>query len=185
MSTYYSKLVERKIKSKKFYRGVIDFLEDTVRLPNGSVSKRAYIGHHGAAAILPIFEDGSVALVEQYRYPVKKTTLEIPAGKMKAGQTPVSCAKAELSEETGYTAKTMKLLLSYCPSTAFSNEVLRIYIARGLKAGAQHPDKDEFLNLKIVPLKKTYELIKKGKIIDSKTIIALLYYKTFLEKSAL
>lgn len=183
MSKYYSKLVERKIKSKRLYRGVIDFFEDTVRLPDKGTSVRAYIGHHGAAAILPIFENGDVALVEQYRYPVNKITLELPAGKMKAGQTPISCARAELSEETGYSAKTMKLLLSYCPSTAFSNEVLRIYIARGLKAGKQHLDKDEFVNLKIIPLKKACELVEKGKIIDSKTIIALLYYKIFAEKN--
>jgi ADP-ribose pyrophosphatase len=182
MSTHYSKLVERKIKSKKIYKGVIGFNEDTVRLINGKTSTRAYTVHPGASAILPIADDGSIIFVEQYRYPIKTVTLELPAGKLKPRQTPLACAKAELAEETGYRAAKMTKLLDFCPSVAFSDEVLHIFIATGLTAGQTNPDDDEFVNTKKLSFEKALELVKKGKIRDSKTLIALLYYKTFCLK---
>ncbi|MDR0953751.1 MAG: NUDIX hydrolase [Elusimicrobiota bacterium] len=180
MSKHYSKLVERKIKSKKIYSGVIDFKEDTVSLINGKTATRAYIGHPGASAILPILGD-SVVLVEQYRYPVKSVFLEIPAGKKKKGQTPLAVAKAELAEETGYRAKKFTKLITFAPSSAFSDEFLHIYLAQQLVPGKTNFDEDEFLNTKIIPLKKAYKMIEKGEIADSKTIIALLYYKSYCE----
>ncbi|MDR0645743.1 MAG: NUDIX hydrolase [Elusimicrobiota bacterium] len=178
-NNYYSKLKESKIKSKKLYRGAVGFNVDTVRLPNGKKSVRAYIVHPGASAILPIIAD-SVVMVEQYRYPVKDVLLEIPAGKIKSGQTPLACAKAELREETGYKARKFQKLISFNPTCAFADEILHIYLAEKLSPGKTNLDEDEFVNTKIIPLKKAYEMIESGKIKDSKTIIALLYYRTFL-----
>ena len=108
--------------------------------------------------------------------------LEIPAGKLKPRQTPLACAKAELKEETGYTAKTIKKLLTFNTSAAFADENLHIFYATGLKAGERHLDDDEFVNVKWMPLNKVFKMIKAGRITDSKTIIALLYYRAFLEK---
>lgn len=174
--THYSKLVEKKIKSKKIYRGVTGFNVDTVRLVNGKTSFREYMLHPGASAVLA-FIDGKVLFVEQYRYPVKKVTLELPAGKMKKGQSPLACARAELEEETGYKAGKIKKLLSFNTSVAFSDEVLHIYLAENLKRGKMHLDADESVNVKLIDYEKALKMVKSGKITDSKTIIALLYYK--------
>ena len=179
MPKYYSKLLEQKVNSKTVYEGVVNFKVDTVRLINGALSKREYIQHPGASAVLAV-ENGKVLFVEQYRYPVKKVMLEIPAGKLKPRQTPLACAKAELKEETGYSAKTMKKLLTFNTSAAFADENLHIFYASGLKPGKMHLDDDEFVNVKWLPLPRVFKLIKAGKITDSKTLIALLYYKAFL-----
>ena len=181
MSKHYSKLLERKVNSKTIYEGVVNFKVDTVRLINGAVSKREYMQHPGASAVL-VVENGKVLFVEQYRYPVKKVMLEIPAGKLKPRQTPLACAKAELKEETGYTAKTIKKILTFNTSAAFADENLHIFYATGLKAGKTHFDEDEFLNVKWLSLTSALKMVKAGKITDSKTIIALLFYKAFLGK---
>ena len=181
MCKHYSKLLEKKVSSKTIYEGVVGFKVDTVRLINGALSKREYLQHPGASAILAV-ENGKVLLVEQYRYPVKKTMLEIPAGKLKPRQTPLSCAKAELKEETGYSAKSIKKFLTFNTSAAFADEDLHIFLASGLKEGERHLDDDEFVNVKWLSLDKVFKLIKAGKITDSKTLIALLYYKAFLQK---
>lgn len=174
MPKYYNKLKETKVSSKKIWKGVVGFNYDTVRLINGQKATREYMVHPGASAILPILDD-KVVLVQQYRYPVKAVTWEIPAGKMKKGQTPLSCAKAELKEETGYSGK-LKKLVSFYPCNAFSDEELHIFTAVDLKAGKTNFDEDEFLNIKAFPIKTAYEMIKKGKIKDAKTIIALSLY---------
>lgn len=174
--TYYSKLAEKKISSKCIYRGVIGFNVDTVKLVNGQTSSREYTLHPGASAVLA-FIDGKVLFVEQYRYPIKKITLEIPAGKRKKGQSYLTCAKAELEEETGFKARSIKKLVSYNPSGAFSDEILNIYFARGLYKGKRHLDDDEFVNVKLIDFDKALKMVKTGKITDSKTVIALLYYK--------
>ena len=181
MPKHYSKLLEKKVNSKTVYEGVVNFKIDTVRLINGTLSKREYMQHPGASAVLAV-ENGKVLFVEQYRYPVKKVMLEIPAGKLKPRQTPLACAKAELKEETGYTAKTIKKFLTFNTSAAFADEDLHIFLASGLKAGERHLDEDEFVNVKWIPFTTALKMVKAGKITDSKTIIALLYYKTFLAK---
>ena len=181
MPKHYSKLLEQKVNSKTIYEGVVSFKVDTVRLINGTLSKREYLQHPGASAVL-VVENGKVLFVEQYRYPVKKVMLEIPAGKLKPRQTPLACAKAELKEETGYTAKNIKKFLTFNTSAAFADENLYIFYASGLKAGKRHLDDDEFVNVKWLNLDKAFKMIKAGKITDSKTLIALLYYKAFLGK---
>jgi ADP-ribose pyrophosphatase len=174
----YSKLKETKVKSKIIHRGVVGFNIDTVRLINGKTATREFMVHPGASAVLPVI-DGKVVLVEQYRYPVGSVMLEIPAGKKEKGQTPLSCAKAELEQETGFKAAKFKKLLSFNPASAFSDEVLHIFLATGLKPGKKHLDSDEFLNVKTLPLQTAYKYVKAGKIRDSKTIIALLLYKAY------
>ncbi len=173
---HYSKLKETKVSSKTLYSGIVGFNKDTVRLINGKEASRVYLVHKGASAVLPI-EGDYVYLVQQYRYPVGRTTWELPAGKREGWQTPLSCAKAELKQEAGLQAAKWKKLLVFNPSNAFSNEDLHIYLAEDLKRGKGCPDEDEFINVKKFPLEKVYSWIEKGKIKDAKTIIALLMYR--------
>ncbi len=177
----YSKLKETKLSGQKIYEGVVGFNKDIVRLPNGKTSSRVYLAHRGASAIVPI-EGNNIYLVKQYRYPIGRTTWELPAGKFEPGQTPLGCAKAELEQETGLRAKHWKKLIAFYPSSAFSTELLHIYLATDFTKGKRHLDADEFVTVKKFPLKTVYEKIRKGKIRDAKTLIALLLYRSFIEK---
>ncbi|MDD5208688.1 MAG: NUDIX hydrolase [Elusimicrobiales bacterium] len=172
-------------KKRVLYSGVVDFRADTVTLPNGKMATRAFMAHPGAVAVLPVLDDGRVVLVRQYRYPVAEATLEIPAGKLNSvSDKPLGRVKAELKEETGYTAASIKPLITFWPTTAFSNEVLHIYTASGLRGGIQQNlDEDEFVNVEIMPFEKALGFVKRGVIKDAKTIIALQAWKIkLLEK---
>ena len=175
--SHYSKLKETKVSSKTLYKGIVGFNKDVVRLINGRETTRVYLAHQGASAILPLTEDGQVYLVQQYRYPIRQATWEIPAGKREKGQSFLACAKAELKQETGLTAKSLKEIMVFHPCNAFSNEEQHLYLATGLTRGKDQPDEDEFLNLQKFPLEKAYKMIEKGKITDAKTIITLQWYR--------
>jgi ADP-ribose pyrophosphatase len=163
---------------KVVFSGTVDFRADTVVLPNGKKATRAFMDHCGAVAVLPVLADGRIVFVHQYRYPVKEVTLEIPAGKLNSdSDKPLARAKAELKEETGYTAASIKPLIAFWPTTAFSNEVLHIFTATGLRGGTPNPDDDEFLHTEILTFEKAWTLVKKGVIKDAKTIIALQAWK--------
>jgi len=179
-----SKLKEHFHRKKLVFSGTVKFRADTVVLPNGKKATREFMDHPGAVAVLPVLPGGKVIFVRQHRYPVGEDTLEIPAGKLHAGPDDLlTRVKAELREETGYTAKKIKPLLSYWPTPAFANEVLHLYTAEDLTPGKAAPDEDEFLNVEIYPFEKALAMIKKGHIKDSKTIIALQAWKIkLLEK---
>ena len=168
------KLTEKVYKKKKVYVGkAVDFCNDTVILPNNKKATREYIDHPGAVAIVPFVNKTNIILVKQFRYPINKITYEIPAGKLDGKEPLLKCAKRELKEETGYTAKKIEKLISFWPSPAFSNETLHIYKAMDLVPGKNNPDEDEFLTNFIISLKQAYEMVKLGKIKDSKTVIAI------------
>ncbi|MDT8286659.1 MAG: NUDIX hydrolase [Elusimicrobiales bacterium] len=156
----------------------VSFRVDEVRLPNGAKAVRGYMEHIGAVAVLPVLDDGRIVFVRQHRYPVGEDTLEIPAGKLnRAGEDAAARARAELREETGFTAARLTRLLSFWPSTAFSTEILHIYLARGLKEGAPCPDEDEFVDAEILTFKKAWAMVRSGRIKDAKTVIALQAWK--------
>ena len=173
---HYSKLKETKISSKLLYKGVLNVRLDGVKLLNGNTSTRIYFEHHGASGILPV-EDGHVYLVQQYRYPIRQVTWEIPAGKREKGQSFLACARAELKQETGLTARSLKEALVFHPCNAFSDEEQHLYVAMGLKRGKDCPDEDEFLNVQKFPLEKAYKMVEKGEITDAKTILMLQWYQ--------
>ncbi|MGN0941457.1 MAG: NUDIX domain-containing protein [Selenomonadaceae bacterium] len=175
----YEDLIEKKISGEDIFDGhLLHVKRDKVMLPNGHEATREWIKHPGASAIIPIFPDGNIILVRQYRYPVDKVTLEIPAGKLDVvGEEPLDCAKRELSEETGYTATKYEKLITIATTVGFSNEWIHIFVASGLTPGKQHPDDDEFINTVKMPLDEAYELVKKNEIVDSKTITAVLMLK--------
>lgn len=173
---HYSKLKETKISSKLLYKGVLNVRLDGVKLLNGNTSTRIYFEHRGASGILPV-EDGHVYLVQQYRYPIRQATWEIPAGKREPGQTYLACARAELKQETGLKAKSLKEAMVFHPCNAFSNEEQHLYVATGLTRGKDCPDEDEFLNVQKFPLEKAYKMVEKGEITDAKTILMLQWYQ--------
>lgn len=174
--TMYEDLIEKKLKSEAVYDGcLLHVRRDTALLPNGSEATREWIQHPGASAVLPLLPDGQVILVRQYRYPVQRVTLEIPAGKLDApDEDPYLCAERELSEETGYTAEHIEKLTTIGTTVGFSNEYIHLYLATGLTPGKMHPDEDEFLNVVKVPLQEAVAMAKDGRIFDAKSIIAIL-----------
>ncbi len=167
-------LVERLSRSRRLYKGrSVDFHADVVRLPNGRRAIREYLVHPGAAAVVPFASGGKVVLVKQFRFPIRRTTYEIPAGKLDGRESPLSCIRRELREETGYTAGRLSRLMSFWPAPAFSDETLHIYVAEDLKPGTHCLDDDEFLEMVEVPFRTALSWIDSGKIRDSKTIIGL------------
>lgn len=168
-------LVETFVRKKTIWRGrAIDFRVDTVRLPNGKAATREFIDHPGAVGVIPFVDKNTVVMVRQYRHPVGEVTLEMPAGKLDEGESPLTCVKRELREETGYTARKISKLVDYWPTPAFANEVLHLYVAEGLKAGKMQTDEDEFLSCVTVPFDEALAMALDGRIRDSKTIICLL-----------
>ena len=172
-SAMYEDLIETKCSGEHIFDGtLLHVRRDMVRLPNGKESVREWIHHPGAAAVLP---NGNVILVRQFRYPIGKVTLEVPAGKLDMeGEDPLHCARRELSEETGYTAEQYEKLTTIATTVGFSNEYIHLYLAHGLSVGQQHTDEDEFVNVVQMPFAEALEMVKTGEIIDSKTIISLL-----------
>ncbi|MBI4349065.1 MAG: NUDIX hydrolase [Elusimicrobia bacterium] len=167
--------VEACVKKRYVFRGrAVNFRVDRVRLPNGMIATREFMDHPGAVGVVPLLPGGRVVMVRQYRYPVAETTYELPAGKLDAGENPLACVRRELREETGYTASSVKSLLDYWPTPAFANEVLHMYVARGLKPGRMTPDEDEFIAAEAVPVSRALRWIFSGRIRDSKTVIGIL-----------
>src|SRR5262245_61230150 len=123
---------ERFIKIAHQYVGkAVGFRADTIRLPDGRRRNREYLTHPGAVGVLAFANHGKILLVKQFRYPVGKFTLEIPAGKLSKGEDPLGCVRRELEEETGFVPSKVKKLLSYWPTAAFSDEVIHLYLATG------------------------------------------------------
>ena len=147
-------LTETKLTSEKIYSGcILDFYRDTVRLPNGGTAPRELTRHVGAVCIVPLLDDGRVIVERQFRYPVNEVITEIPAGKRDSrDEAPEAAARRELREETGITARKLIPLGPFYPAAAYSDEVIWMYLARGLTFGEQQLDDDEFLNLQAVPL---------------------------------
>lgn len=166
--------VETVVRRRLVHRGrAINFFADEVRLPDGTKAFREYVGHPGAVAVVPFLDPKTIILVRQYRYPVRALTWEIPAGKLEKGEAPLACLRRELREETGYTAKRVKRLVTFWPAPAFSDERLHVYRADGLTPGRARPDEDEFIEARAVPFATALAWIRSGKIRDAKTTIGL------------
>ncbi|WP_293729061.1 NUDIX hydrolase [uncultured Phascolarctobacterium sp.] len=148
---------------------------DHVRLPNGNDTTREYIHHPGAVAIVPVLDDGRIVLVKQCRYPLGTLLWEIPAGKLDHGEDEDKdeCARRELSEETGYEAEHWQRLLSIATTPGFSDEIIHLYKAWGLKKYAQHTDEDEFIGVQAFKPQELREMVAKGELYDAKSLCAL------------
>lgn len=156
---------------------IIDYYQDTVQVPNGNIVKWDFIGHKGAAAVVPVREDGRLLMVRQYRNALDRYTLEVPAGGLNTVDEPTETAAArELEEETGYRCKNLELLISIRTTVAFCNEKIDIYVARNLEKGQQHLDEDEFINVEAYTVEELMEKIYDCTIQDAKTICAIMAY---------
>ena len=152
-----------------------------VTCPNGRSATREIVVHKGAAAVVPVYPDGTTLLVRQHRVAVDRITLEIPAGKLDSvSEDPLDCAVRELEEETGLRAGRMTLLTSLLTTPGFCTEKIAIYLAQDLSQGQTHPDEDEFLDLVRMPLEEAVAKIMRGESRDSKTICGLLMAKEAL-----
>lgn len=175
-------LTERKIRTISCYQGVIvNTRLDSAELPNGTMALREVVEHPGGVTVIPVEDDGTVWCVRQFRYPFAQELLEVPAGKLERGEQPLDCAVRELSEETGLTADEMIYLGPHYSSPGYLQEVLHIYLARGLHPGKAHLDEGEFLNVEKHALDELVSLALAGQLPDSKTNIAVLKAKLLLE----
>jgi ADP-ribose pyrophosphatase len=173
-----SSLEEKTIRSEKIFSGnVISLFLEDVELPNGKTSKREIVKHPGAVAILAITDENKIVMVEQYRKALERTIVEIPAGKLEKGEEPASCARRELEEETGYGCGSLEWLTSFYTSPGFSDEIVHIYLAKGLEKieNSASLDEDEFVNVEEMTLEEALQSIKEQKIYDAKTIFAVQY----------
>jgi len=165
---------EKTVSCERIFTGnILNFDIVTVKLPNGKESTREIISHPGAAVIIPIADNGDLYLVRQFRKAVEKEMLELPAGKLDPGELPLDCAVRELKEETGLEAQKVELILSIHSTPGFSNEVLHIFAARGLKEGSACADEDEFLSIRRISMNSLIKMIFNGEITDSKTIVGI------------
>lgn len=172
---------EQTVSSDRIYTGkVISLKVDTVEVPKKGYQKREIIEHPGAVGIVAITDENKILLVRQYRKAIEKVLWEIPAGKLEQGESPKDCAIRELKEETGYSAKNMKLIHKFYTSSGFSNQKIYVYLATDLEKGECNLDEDEFLELHEVDIKDAYEMINKNDIEDAKTSIGLLLAKELL-----
>lgn len=170
-------LTEEKISEENVFDGVLLHVQrDTVKLPNGNETTREWVRHPGASSVLPILPNGDIVLVKQYRYPIGKVTLEVPAGKLDKNEDPLNCAMRELEEETGYVADKIKKMTTIATTVGFSNEFIHLYLAENLSVGKFNPDDDEFINVVKMPFTEALKKVENGEIFDVKTIISILFY---------
>ncbi|MEM4297115.1 MAG: NUDIX hydrolase [Nitrososphaerota archaeon] len=167
--------MERVLSSEVVYQGrLFRVRKDELEMVAGRKVIREVVEHPGAVAIVPLLEDGSVIMVEQYRHPARKTLLEIPAGTLAKGESPEECARRELMEETGMKAKELKKLLQCYVAPGYSTELIHIFVAKGLSKAEAKPEFDEHIKTSRLKLPTIIDMIKKGEIEDAKTICAIL-----------
>ncbi len=169
---------EETIRSKIVFSGkILNLRVDEVTLPNGKVTSREIVEHRGAVAIVAVKGD-RVVMVRQYRKPVEEELLEIPAGTLEEGESPVECAKRELVEETGLYPLKLREVFKFYSSPGFCSEVLYLYFSDEFEQRVAQTDEDEFLNVEEVLLSDVSRLLEEGAFKDSKTLIGMLYLKS-------
>ena len=162
------------LMTRNIYTGIVVNLNvDTVTLPNGVTVDLEVVRHPGAAAVVPLKDDGTVVLIKQFRHAAGGFIYEVPAGKLHPGEDPIVCATRELEEEVGYRADRLDLLSSIFTAPGFTEEVIHIYKATGLTIGRQQLDRDEVLEVIEMSLPEAIRMIETGEIRDAKSIVGL------------
>ena len=170
------KLTEKTLIHQVVFEGkIIHMRQDTVLLENEKTATRDVVEHPGGVCVLPLTDAGEIIMVKQFRYPYKEVLLEIPAGKLdKGNEDPLDCGKRELEEETGMTAEEYLSLGKMYPSPGYCDEIIHMYLAKGLHPSKQHLDEDEFLEVYKIPFETVLSEILSGQLTDAKTQIAVL-----------
>lgn len=170
-------LSETEIESTQVYRGrLLDVRQDRVRQPDGHETTREYVMHQGAVVVIPVLENGDLIFERQFRYPLRQTFLEFPAGKIDPGEDILNTGRRELLEETGHTASEWRYLGVMHPCIGYSNERIEIFVARGLRQeSGQQLDHGEFLDVLTLSLDEAIAAVRNGDITDGKTITALFW----------
>lgn len=168
-------LFEKIIESEEIFNGkIFRVCKDIVELPDGKQAERETVIHGGGVGVIAVNSEGKIPMVRQFRKGIGEVTLEIPAGKLEAGEPPEECGKRELKEETGYSARVFEPLFKMAPTPAYCSEVLYVYRAEELSFEGQKLDDDEYLNVEYYSLDELREMVFSGKIIDAKTMAAIL-----------
>jgi ADP-ribose pyrophosphatase len=172
------------LKSEVLYQGKVFRLQrDTVVEPGGVRVERDIIIHPGSVVVLPIFKDGRILLIRQYRHSVGEFLWELVAGRKEPGETPLNAARRELIEETGYTARRLRKLMRVVPTPGFVNEWMWIFAAEGLTEGAAQPEEDEKITPRIFTPRQAEKMIERGTLRDAKSICGILYYLRFVARA--
>lgn len=172
-----SDLTETSLSSEELVNGVLlHAFRDDVSLPNGDTSVREWIDHPGASAIVPIFEDGRTLLVRQFRFPPRRTFLEVPAGKLdQPDEDPAAVAERELEEETGWKAERFERIGAAYPCIGYSNEQIHVFAAYQLHRGKQDLADGEFVEVVSMDFDEAVAKARRGELKDMKTVTALVY----------
>ena len=172
-----SEQIKRLKRELKFKGTILEFYQDTMEINGDHTAVWDFIKHKGAAAVVPVTEDGKILMVCQYRNALERYTLEIPAGALDEENEPGrECASRELEEETGFRSENMEWLITLRTTVAFCNERIEVYVAKDLIPSKQHLDEDEFIDLKAYTLEELKEKIFSGEIEDGKTVASLMAY---------
>lgn len=164
----------RVIQSEKIFQGrVFSIVRDEVDYPDGRKAKIEYLRHGGAVVILPFDEDGNIWFVRQYRHPTGGMLLELPAGTLEPGEAPEACAGREVREEIGMAAESLERIGEFYLAPGYSSEYMIAFLGRGLTPSALAQDAEEYIQVEKYPLKRVYEMIAQGKILDAKTLAVL------------
>lgn len=150
-------------------------VRETVRLPDGAAATREFVLHPGAVAVVPLLDDGRIVLERQYRHPTRQVHIEIPAGKLDAGEEPLACGQRELLEETGYVAREWAYAFTMYPTVAYSDEAIHVWFARGLEQRGARLDAGEFLEVFTATPEEFLGWCREGKVGDSKTLAAAVW----------
>ena len=185
MSTPDAHLIEHLIERQELFRGrFLHAFRDTVRLPDGGEATREYVRHPGAVVVVPLLDgpDGQTRIVleRQYRYPVGQVMVELPAGKLDAGEDPLVCGRRELLEETGYQAREWARAGQMHLAIAYSTEVIHIYFARGLSLGERQLDQGEFLDVFSATPEELMTWCREGAVTDAKTLSCMVWVHNVL-----
>lgn len=167
------KLEEKVLSEKIVYQGFFNMALQEVELPDGRRATREFLKHPGGVGIIALTENDELIMVRQWRAPIGRVLLEIPAGKLDPGEDPEVCGRRELEEETGYSAGSFRSLGCFVPSCGCLDETHYLFLATDLKPGQDHTDEDEFVSVEKIPLKELYEMIQDGTLIDGKSVIAV------------
>ncbi len=168
-------LTEKTLSSKSVFDGrILHITLDEIELPNGKKSKREVVNHPGGVTVAALDEDNNLLFVRQFRYPYKEVVLELPAGKLEKGSTPLENGKRELMEETGAEGYSYISLGQLYPSPGYTSEIIHLYACKIKSQGSSNPDDGEFLNVEKIPLDKAVEMVLNNQIPDAKTQVAVL-----------